>query len=217
MKSHLKVYLADDHTIFRTALVSLLRTFDRVAVVKEAANGKELITLVRQDRPDVVFVDLQMPRMDGAETCEYLLSHRPGIKVIVLTMHDNERYVRHMMEMGVHAFLKKDASLVELERALYAVVDKDFYHNDLVANALRRGNQGESVRPRSLFELSSLTKRERQVLKLIYEELTIREISARLSISENTVRNHRVNIMRKAGVKNTVGLVKYAYESGLVV
>lgn len=211
-----KVYIADDHTLFRKAMMNLLRTFDRVSEVKDAENGKELLTLIKLDKPDVAIVDLQMPVMDGAETCENIISRYPDVKIIILTMHDSEKYILHMMETGVHAFLLKNTEPDELEKAIYAVVEKDFYHNDLVASVLRKNVKEKKAGQRPLFRHTDLTDREKEILVHICQELTIREIGQRLSLSENTVRNHRVNIMEKIGVSKTVGLVKYAYATGLI-
>ncbi|HZI25076.1 MAG TPA: response regulator transcription factor, partial [Chryseolinea sp.] len=133
----LKVYIADDHTLFRKAMVNLLRSFERVNVVKDAENGKELLGLIKNEVPDVVIVDLQMPVMDGSEASKQILQKYPEIKIIVLTMHDSNKFILHMMDLGVHAFLLKNTEPDELEKAIYAVADKDFYHNDLVASVLR--------------------------------------------------------------------------------
>ncbi|HEY3404193.1 MAG TPA: response regulator transcription factor [Ohtaekwangia sp.] len=211
-----KVYIADDHTLFRKAMVNLLRTFDRVSEVKDAENGKELLTLVKYEEPDVAIIDLQMPVMDGAETCENIIKRHPHVKIIILTMHDSNKYILHMMEMGVHAFLLKNTEPDELEKAIYAVAEKDFYHNDLVAAVLRKNVTEKKAGQRPNFRQADLTDREKEILVLTCRELTIREIGQKLSLSENTVRNHRVNMMEKVGVNNTVGLVKYAYEAGLV-
>lgn len=212
----IKVYIADDHTLFRKAMANLLRTFERVSHVKDAENGKELINLIKQEMPHVAIIDLQMPVMDGVEACEYLLNKYPDLKIIVLTMHDSEKYILHMMELGVHAFLLKNTEPDELEKAIYAVIEKDFYHNELVAAVLRKNMKERKTGQRPVFKSADLSEREKEILKLICHELTIREIGHKLSLSENTVRNHRVNIMEKVGVKNAVGLVKYAYETKLI-
>lgn len=216
MKLAYNVYIADDHKLFRKAMVSLLKTFSRVATVKDAENGKELLALIKQEAPDVAIVDLQMPIMDGAETCENIIQKFPGVKIIILTMHDSGKFILRMMDMGVHAFLLKTADPDELEKAIYAVAEKDFYHNDLVASVLRKNVKEKTILPRPLFKQVVLTEREKEILLLICAELTMKEIGQRLFLSENTVRNHRVNIMEKIGVNNIVGLVKYAYEIGLV-
>jgi two-component system response regulator DegU len=213
----LKVYIADDHTLFRKAMVNLLRSFERVIDVKDAENGKELLALIKFDVPDVVLVDLQMPIMDGAEASSHILQKYAEVKIIILTMHDSNKFILHMMDMGVHAFLLKNTEPDELEQAIYAVADKDFYHNDLVATVLRKNVKERKSGQRPSFEHAELTDREREILLLICQELTMKEIGQRLFLSENTVRNHRVNIMDKVGVNNIVGLVKYAYETGILV
>lgn len=211
-----KVYIADDHTLFRKAMVNLLRTFERVQEIKDAENGKELLTLIKYEEPDVAIVDLQMPVMDGAETCEQIIKKHPDVKIIILTMHDSNKYILHMMEMGVHAFLLKNTEPDELEKAIYSVAEKDFYHNDLVAAVLRKNVKERRSGQRPHFKLAELTEREKEILGLVCKELTIREIGQKLFLSENTVRNHKVNMMEKIGVNNTVGLVKFAYEVGIV-
>ncbi len=216
MKQSYSVYIADDHTLFRKAMVNLIRTFGKVKEIKDAENGKELLNLIKQEPPDVAIIDLQMPIMDGTEASELILQKYPDVKIIILTMHDSEKYILHMMEMGVHAFLLKNTEPDELEKAIYSVVEKDFYHNDLVASVLRKNVKEKKAGKRPVFLQSELSDREKEVLKLICGELTMKEIGQKLFLSENTVRNHRVNIMEKVGVHNIVGLVKYAYETGLL-
>ena len=213
----LKVYIADDHTLFRKAMVNLLRSFERITDVKDAENGKELLTLIKYESPDVVIVDLQMPVMDGSETSAIILQKYPDVKIIILTMHDSNKFILHMMDLGVHAFLLKNTEPDELEKAIYAVADKDFYHNDLVVAVLRKNVNEKKMGQRPTFQAAELTEREKEILLLICQELTMKEIGQRLFLSENTVRNHRVNIMEKVGVNNIVGLVKYAYEAGVVI
>ena len=213
----LKVYIADDHTLFRKAMVNLLRSFERITDVKDAENGKELLTLIKYELPDVVIVDLQMPVMDGSETSAAILQKYPDVKIIILTMHDSNKFILHMMDLGVHAFLLKNTEPDELEKAIYAVADKDFYHNDLVVAVLRKNVNEKRMGHRPTFQAAELTEREKEILLLICQELTMKEIGQRLFLSENTVRNHRVNIMEKVGVNNIVGLVKYAYDAGVVI
>ena len=216
MTKQLKVFIADDHTLFRKAMVNLIKGFDNIAEVKDAENGKELLTLMKYQQPDVAIVDLQMPVMDGTATCENIFAKYPEVKVIVLTMHDSEKYILHMMEMGVHAFLLKNTEPEELELAINAVVEKDFYHNDLVASVLRKNLREKKHGHRPSFNTQELSEREKEILMLVCQEMTIKEMSEKLSLSENTVRNHRTNIMEKVGVNNMVGLVKYAYDIGLM-
>jgi DNA-binding NarL/FixJ family response regulator len=197
-------------------MINLIKVFPRVGEVTEAGNGRDFIEQNKKKWPDVVLLDLEMPRMNGVETVEYLIPNAPDIKIIILTQHDSERYMLHMLEMGVHSFLLKNTNPDELERAIYAVVDKDFYQNDLLASVIRKSLQSKIRRERPQFEMP-LSEREREVVRLICEELTHQEIGKRLSLSEFTVRNHHRNILAKLGLKKTIGLVRFAYEHGLIV
>ncbi len=216
MNKKLKVYIADDHTLFRKAMVNLLQTFKGIATVKDAEGGKELLSLIRQDAPDVAIVDLQMPLMDGTEVSENILEKYPDVKIIILTMHDSEKYILHTMEMGVHAFLMKNTEPDELERAIYAVVEKDFYHNELVSSVLRKNFSDNKNSRNPLLKRTELSDREIQIVRLLCQELTNKEIGDRLGLSERTVENHRYRILEKLELKTTVGLVRYAYENGLI-
>lgn len=216
MNNKLKVYIADDHTLFRKAMVNLLQTFKYVSEVKDAENGKELLTLIKYDVPDVAIVDLQMPVMDGSETCETIIQKYPDVKIIILTMHDSEKFILHMMEMGVHAFLLKNTEPDELERAIYAVVEKDFYNNDLVASAIRKNYSDKKHTRNPLLKSTELSDREKDIVGLLCQELTNKEIGDRLGLSERTVENHRYRILEKLNLKSTIGLVRYAYENGII-
>lgn len=209
----IRMCIADDHNLFRKAMARMLRTFDRIEYVGEANNGKELVNLLKSDLFHVVLLDLEMPVMNGAEAAEQILSKYPDVKVIVLTNHESESYMLHMLELGVHSFLLKNVDPDELERAIYSVVDKDFFHNDLLASVLRRSIQG--MRP-SFNDEVELSDREKTVLKLICEEVPLKEISVRLSVSEKTIYSHKANIQSKLGVKNTVGMIKYAFHHGYI-
>ncbi|MGE0770601.1 MAG: response regulator [Cyclobacteriaceae bacterium] len=210
--SSINICVVDDHNLFRKAMQRLLKTFKRIDEVYEAQNGKELIALLKKFKIDVVLLDLEMPVMNGVETAEYVIPRFADLKVVVLTQHDSERYMLHMLELGVHSFLLKNTNPDELERAIHGVVDKDFYHNDLVAGVMRRSIRGE--RP-SFAKLVELSEREKEVLQLICEDLSLKEISVRLNLSEKTIHTHKANIQSKLGVKGTVGLIKYAYQRGL--
>jgi two-component system, NarL family, response regulator DegU len=216
MQKKLKIYIADDHTLFRKAMVKMIQGFQHVGEVKDAENGQELLTLMKYQQPDVVIVDLQMPVMDGTETCEQIVQKYPDVKIIILTMHDSEKYILHLIELGAHAFLLKNTEPEELERAIESIMEKDFYYNDMVSTVLRKNVVEKSTRKRPVYNPSELSEREKEILILVCRDLTNKEISRMVSLSENTIRNHKSNIMEKLKVNSTVGLVKYAYESGLL-
>lgn len=213
--SKINICIVDDHNLFRKAMVRLLKTFRRVDKVYEAQHGKELVQLLSTTVPDVVILDLEMPIMNGVETAEYILPKYPDLKVIVLTQHDSEKFMLHMLEMGVHSFLLKNTNPDELEKAIVSVHDKDFYHNDLISSVMRKSISLKSAKP-SFSKVADLSDREKEIFRLICEELSLKEISARLHISDKTTTTHKVNIQSKLGVKNTVGMIKFAYENGLI-
>lgn len=209
--SKLKIYIADDHTFVRKGMIRLLNTFQRIGEIKEASNGEEIIQLVQVSPPDAVILDLEMPVMNGFETSKYLVEHYPDIKILILTMHTEEVFILNLMELGVHGFLNKNAEPEEVERALYSILDKDFYRNEIVNQALRKG-----VKKPIQASSHKLSPRELEILILICQELTPPEISGRLQISEKTFFNHRTNLLSKTGVRGNVGLVKYAYQNGIL-
>lgn len=209
--SNLKIYIADDHTFVRKGMIRLLNTFERIGDVKEAANGKELITLVEDETPNIVILDLEMPVLNGFECTKQLVENHPEVKILILTMHTEEVFILNLMELGVHGFLNKNAEPEEVEKALYSIADRDFYRNDIINQVL----QNKIKRHRS-FGSTQLSARELEILLLICQELTPVEISKRLQISEKTFFNHRSNVLSKVNVRGNVGLVKYAYQQGII-
>lgn len=209
--SELKIYIADDHTFVRKGMIRLLNTFERVGDVKEAANGKELISLVQSDAPNIVILDLEMPVLNGFDCAKHLVENHPDVKILILTMHMEEVFILNLMELGVHGFLNKNAEPEEVERALYSIADRDFYRNDIINIVL----QNKIKRHRNVGS-THLSARELEILLLICQELTPVEISKRLQISEKTFFNHRSNVLSKVNARGNVGLVKYAYQHGII-
>src|SRR5882672_2233558 len=208
-KNKINVYLADDHNVVRKGMMRLLGTFDRVGEVKEASNGKELLKLVEDHRPDVVIIDVEMPVMGGVEAGKQISDHFPDVKILILTMHTEAVFINKLMDIGVNGFLSKSAEVEEVEKALYAVIDNDFYKNEIVDRAIAK-----SIHNRPEDKYSKLTTREIEILLLICQEFTPSEISKRLSISEKTFFNHRANIVTKTGVRTNIGLYKFAIQRG---
>ena len=208
-KNKINVYLADDHNVVRKGMIRLLGTFDRVGEVKEASNGRELLDLIEGREPDAVIIDLEMPVMGGIEAGRQISDHFPDVKILMLTMHTEGVFINKLMDIGVHGFLSKSAEVEEVEKALYSVIDKDFYKNDIVEKAIAK-----SINREPEDKYSKLTTREIEILLLICQEYTPGEISNRLSISEKTFFNHRANIVTKTGVRNNIGLYKFAIQRG---
>jgi len=215
--SKINICVVDDHHIFRKAVCQLVKTFTRIGEVSDGENGLKCLELVAKKQPDVVLLDLEMPVMNGVDCAEQLILRYPDIKVIILTMHDNEKSILHMIEIGVHSFLLKNSDPTELERAIYAVVDRDFYHNDLLVSVLRKSMRNHLKARRPDFSGASvLTEREREVLRLICEDKSTKEIASILGIHEKTVHSHKLNVQAKLEVKTTVGMVRAAYEMGVI-
>jgi two-component system, NarL family, response regulator DegU len=209
--SNLTIYIADDHTFVRKGMTRLLQTFERIGVIKEAANGKELIELIQAEPPDIVILDIEMPVLNGFETSQYLAEHHPDIKILILTMHTEDFFIMRLLEIGVHGFLNKSAEPKEVENALYSIADRDFYRNDIMNKVLMDKN----IRKKNTVS-SDLTTRELEILLLICQDLTSSEICERLKIHDKTFFTHRTNILTKINVRGNVGLVKYAYQQGLL-
>lgn len=205
----------DDHNLFRKLTKKYLETFPRIDPdILEAENGKDLLRVLKDHPLDVVLLDINMPVMGGEEAAAILLKRYPEIKIVVLTINDSPAKILELMNIGVHGYLLKDCEPTEVVTAIEAVVDRDFYRNEVAQHALNQirniSNKGEEKL------LEELTNREKEILQHICQEFTTKEIGMRLSISQKTVENHRMNMLQKLSARNTVGLVKYAYENGLV-
>ncbi len=211
----IKIAVVDDQRLFRRGLISLISEFNELKVTIEAENGKDLIDKMEGNLPDVVLLDLEMPEMDGAQTLAYLKVKHPKIRVLILTMHNEESIIAHMVENGAHGFLLKNDPIETIIDAIHSVIDTDYYFDDRVSKALlTRLITGEKIKPK--FSKVVLSEREIQIIQLICEEFTDREIAEKLCLSVRTVNGHRIQILEKIKAKNTVGIVMYAVKNGLV-
>lgn len=216
--SSIKLAIADDQVLFLKGLKLLLRSFEEIDLIIEATNGQELIEAISSQQPDVILMDLRMPVMDGLEATEKIKATYPNIKIILLTMYDEERLINHMMKIGANGYLLKNEEPGILRAAIKAVVEKEFYFNDYVSKALLRGMQKnhKEIRPWKPNDNLQLTKRELEILDLICKEYTSPEIAKELFISTRTVENHRKSLLGKTGVKNTAGLIIFAIRNQLI-
>lgn len=206
------VCIVDDHAMVRLGVVRLLRLSSRIGTIYEAGDGLQLLELLKDKTPDVILLDLQMPGMSGKEVCQVLVKDFPAIKIIILTMNDGLEMVEYLIQQGAHGFISKSSSTDDLEQGIIAVVEMGFYYNDLVYKALQKSRASRDQEN----ALCALSNREIEIIRLICDELTMKEIAEKLSISEKTVQNHRFNIMEKLGVHNTAGIVKYAIRNLIV-
>ena len=217
-----RIVLAEDHRILREGLRAIFGGEPDLALVGEAEDGREAIGLARELQPDLLILDLSMPRMDGLAALEEIKRVAPGTRVLVMTVHRTEEYVFKAIESGADGYLLKDASASELLIAVRSVLAGGRYLCAAVAsqfvtaflNGKGKGKGQAAPRPRS--PLETLSAREREVLKLIAEGYRSRAIGEFLCISEKTVEKHRANLMRKLGVNSANALTAFAIEQGLV-
>jgi two-component system, NarL family, response regulator DegU len=211
------VCVVDDHQIFRKAMMRLLKTFKRVGEVTEAENGQACLQQIKIKAPHVVLLDLEMPVMNGVDCAEILIKKHPEVKIIVLTMHDSEKYMMYMLELGVHSFLLKNTGTEELELAISSVVDNDFYHNELLSSLLRKSIQQKIKMEKPAFaKLSDLSEKEQEVLRMICQEMGVKEIATKLNVTASSIQSYKYRIHAKLEIKNTIGLLRFGLETGLI-
>ncbi|WP_338874754.1 response regulator transcription factor [Spirosoma sp. SC4-14] len=217
--SLIKVAIADDQVLFRKGMMAIVDTFDGMAITLEADNGRMLLDALAtvDPLPDVVLLDLSMPELNGVETTKLIHKDYPTLKIIILSVYGEDRFVTHLMDLGVNAYLFKNAEPLEVERAIRAVIETDFYFNEAFLSALK--NRMLVKKPRRLLTddlPATLTAREIEVLNLICKQLTAPEIAERLSVSIRTVDGHRANLLEKTNSRNTAGLVLFAIKNRLL-
>lgn len=210
----IKLALTDDQRLFRKGLVMLLRDMAGAEVVLECANGEELLQGLKKMAVDIVLLDLEMPVMDGVETMHKLRAEHPEVKVIILSSHDGENVIKHLMELGANGYMPKNAEPDEIDLAIRSVADTGYYFSDTVSNAMLHGLvKGKKVKP-TFEDIDPLSERELEVLRGICQERTTAEIGEKLFVSPRTVEFHRNNLLLKTGARNTAGLVVYAMANG---
>ncbi len=208
----MRLLIADDHGVVRGGLRLLLERQPGMEVVAEAADGAEAVALALRERPDICILDVAMPRLTGLQATREIRAQDPGIAVLLLSMHDDERPLFDALKAGASGYVLKQAADVELVDAVRAVHRGEPFLTNAAQSALvREWMAGDSTGP-----AETLTPRELEVLKLIAEAHTNREISSILHLAEKTVESHRANLLRKLGMRDRVELVRYAIRRGLV-
>ncbi len=210
-----RIILADDHRLFRAGLESLIAKESDLTVVAQANDGKELIKILRQTPCDLVVLDLSMPYMDGVETIQRVRKAYPKVKILVLTMQKDYQHLKHAMAGGANGYIVKEDAYEQLLLAIKLVLKGKKYISPsmsaIVTDRFIRSSD-DTGGP----SLEILTKREKEILRLIANGLANKNIAAKLRISIRTVEAHRANLTDKLGIKNTASLVKYAIAKGLV-
>ena len=213
--SRITVVLADDHHIVRKGLRTLLEAEGEFAVIGEEADGLKVVELVERLRPDVLLLDVQMPGLNGLEITRQIVQRALKTRVIILSMHANETYVREALRYGAHGYVLKDASPSEMVEAVREVsAGRRYLSRALSERAIDAYAEKAQAAPADAYDM--LTTREREVLHLAAESSSTSEIAARLGISPRTVETHRENLMRKLGLQSQTDLIRYALRRGIL-
>lgn len=214
-----KILLADDHTLVLEAIADLVTSLGSYEVVDKVQNGSEAIKSVAIFKPDIVLMDVDMPVLNGLEATRQLKRDYPDLKIIILTMHGDPALIKRMMELGADGFLLKNSDRSEFEEALKRVAAGKTYFSSDAAQAVITGKNrtsGDFTVGEESILLSTLSEREREILQLIAEGFSNKEIGEKLFISHRTVDTHRTNMMKKLEIRNTAGLVSFALKNGIM-
>ena len=210
----MRLLLADDHTLFREGVRSLLSRMPEVTVVAETGDGREALELIDKHRPDVALLDITMPGLNGLEVASRTSQKSPKTRVVILSMHANEAYVAQALRAGIAGYLVKDAAATELAAALRAVARGETYLSPAISRQVVDGFLGKSQLEAD--PLQGLTSRQREILQLIAEGKSTKEIAAVLDVGIKTVETHRANLMERLGIHDVAGLVRFAIRSGVI-
>ena len=212
----IRIAIADDHKLFRKGVILSLRPYTQLEFVLEAENGQELLDHLGNSGAQVVLLDLRMPGMDGIETTKAISQKFPGIRVLILTMYEDERFVYHLMENGANGYLLKNAEPQEIRKAIQEVMSKGYYLNQFVNRILLKKSHAKTKVVPDLKSEIVLSDREKEVLRSICMEYTAAEIAEKMGISPRTVEAIKDRLMERFGTKNTAGLVFFAVKNDLI-
>ena len=214
----INVFVVDDHQIFLDGIISLLEDEPNIKIVGTAPNGKLALERIRTTKADVVLMDINMPEMDGIEATKQLKKTNPDLKILMLTMHSEPRFIKECLEIGAKGYVLKNISKDDLLKAIETVYqDKPYLDNDTQEKLISSISNADEEDDKNYDELAAqITQRELEILQLIAFGLTSQDIATKLFISKNTVETHRKNMLAKLNVNNTAALLKIAYKKGLV-
>ncbi|HUI10131.1 MAG TPA: response regulator transcription factor [Bacteroidota bacterium] len=220
-----RILIADDHDVVRSGLRMLLKTSPDFVITGEASDGEEAVRLVEKQKPDVTFMDISMPKLDGIEATKLIRQNAPETKVIILTVHEDEEYAFHVLRAGASGYLLKNASKKEIFEAIRSAMAGERFFSPGISRIIVDGfmNRDDQGKTRQAAEEKrdgnggqQLTKRELEVLAYIAKGFTNRQIADALFLSFRTVNTHRANLMQKLNIHDTAGLVRHAISLGLV-
>ncbi len=216
MEDKKTVFIAEDHQLFRDGLKAMLAAREGLEVVGEARDGLEAINSIKKKQPDLLLLDLSMPRLSGISVIKELRRHFSDMRILVLTIHESDQYVIETFEAGANGYCIKDASREELLLAINSILNGKTYISPGIADNVMEGYLEGHKKIKSKSSWENLTHREREVLKLLAEGYTNKQIGDLLNISVKTVEKHRANIMQKLNLHNAAALTAFAIDQGLV-
>ncbi|HTQ63475.1 MAG TPA: response regulator transcription factor [Puia sp.] len=216
MNHQISLVIADDHEIFRDGLALMLSKQQNISLVGQAENGKELIELVKESRPDIVITDIKMPHLDGIKATRLLLEKNPDLKIIALSMFDEENLIVEMLEAGARGYLLKNADKKEILEAINSVYEDNIFYCRHTSAKLASMIVKSRFDPHKKKQQIVFSDREKEIIKLICKQFTAQQIGNNLFLSKRTVEGYRTKIMEKMDVKNTAGVVIFALKNNLV-
>jgi len=208
--------IAEDQAIILHSLMILLNSLQNIEVIGTALNGVELMALLEKDKPDVILMDINMPKMNGIEATKIIDAKMPWVKVIALSMYDHPVYIKKMFKSGAKGFVSKNATKMELGKAIDMVYNGDIYISEEISRILLREYSNTADSDENA-DYTSLTSREIEIIQLLADGLYTKEIAEKLFISDKTVERHKTNILKKLKLRNTAQLVKVAITKGIIV
>jgi len=211
----IRYILADDHKIFRQGLKLILADDPQLTCIGEAANGMELLELLKNRNPDVILLDMKMPEMDGFEAITLIRKNNADIRIVVITMYEDENFVLRFMEAGANGYLVKNAEPDEIRNAIHTAHEEGYYFNNRVSKVMLKKVLQKSQSVSHTVKEVSLSEREREIMQLICKEYTATEIAEKLYLSHRTVEGIKSALLEKVGVRSTAGLIVYAIKAGI--
>ncbi len=211
MMDKIKVILVDDHQMFRDGVKAVLFDEPDIDIVGEVGNGKDLFALLKTVKPDLIITDITMPDISGIEVAKHITENYSDIKILILSMHSNEEFITKALRFGANGYLPKDTSMAELLEAIHTIYEGDNYYNKEISDTILKSLQNKPKAD----HFNSLTKREKEIVKLVVDGLSNKEVADKLFISIRTVDSHKTNILQKLNLKSSIELVKYAIKNNL--
>ncbi|RJQ43123.1 MAG: DNA-binding response regulator [Nitrospiraceae bacterium] len=212
----IRILLVDDHKILRDGICSLLKGYPDMEVVGEASDGRTALNLAKELSPDIVIMDISMPNTNGIDATRKILADLPHTKVLALSMHYDKHFVSEIFKAGASGYLLKDCAFDEMAQAIHVVMDNKTYINPQIASLLVESLINDSPSRPNHQTFSLLTEREREVLQLIAEGKSTKQIASHLHVSTKTIESHRRQVMGKLNIRNVADLTKYAIREGLI-